>query len=928
MANEDGGAAGKISIHANDSIFIQNNSALTTEAVNTISTDPSSDNGKIAIDTAHQLLLTNGKITTSVKGGSGQGGDIDINATDVLMNDSKIIANAYEGDGGNIHIVSGVFIQSANSLVDASSEKGIDGIIDIESPDTEPESGLVKLPSKFMDASKWINKACSKRYHDKTSQFIQQIYHAIPLPLENWLSSRPLVTDHISDLNHHELNAAIFLFNKGKFGESAAILEQVISQLDSTHDVFADVLFFLTHAYRHLGLHQKAISIINTQLKMPQRAYSAAIYHHILGDIFLSFGQFEFAIDCFQAAKKYTQKTNNPYVTASVYNNIGIAFAIEWDEDAAMTLFHECLEQIEKQDNSSQKPIVLANIARVVFQFGERDDIISTITQIVNQIDHMPASWNKAAALISISQILSQIPHKDQLALLRYQILLKAQETGEQIDASQILSYAYGQMGKLYEDQMRYSEALQLTHSAIFHAQRGNFPEILYLWQWQAGRILQNSLHYNKAILAFQDAIKTLKPIRNHLYKGSYDHVNIFNEQVKPVYLDLSGLFLQQADMNSDQQKKQHYYHMAIDVMEQLKIVELENFYVDECIAETKHSSSETITPAKTALIYTISFSDCLSLLLSLPDGTIRHFVVTMNHQELDALANQFRKRLQTRMTNRYLHDAWKLYDVFIHPIKDLLDKNDIETLVIVSDGALRLIPFAALHDHQQFLIEKYAVVTIPSIRLTADALDSKQLNHKILLAGLSEARQGFSGLPNVTSELTQIKTIMNAEVMLDNQHYTEDNVSKALENDSYGIVHMATHGVFGGSAEDTFLLTYDNKINMNELESMIQINNKASNELELLTLSACQTAIGDERAALGLAGVAVKSGVKTVMATLWFVNDEVTSIVSKEFYRQYKAGDISKAKALQNIQMALINIPAFRHPAYWAPYLLIGDWK
>ncbi|MBF0451099.1 MAG: CHAT domain-containing protein [Candidatus Magnetomorum sp.] len=927
MAQAEGGAAGKISIQANDSITIQNNSALTTEAVNTISTDKSSDNGRIIIDTSHQLLLQNGQITTSVKGGGGHGGDIDINADDVLINHSQIIANAYEGDGGNIHIVSGTFLQSATSRVDASSEKGIDGTVEIEAPDTDPESDLVKLPSEFMDASKWIKKPCSKKYTNPTSQFTQQPYHAIPLPLENWLSSRPIFTRHMMNLKSHEINAATSLFNEGNFGESAAILEQFISQMDTTHEAYADVLFFLTHAYRHLGLHQKAISITNDQLKKPRSAYASAIYHNILGDIYLSFGKTEKAIEYFQKAKNNAQKTNNPYVLASVYNNIGITFATEWDEDAAMSLFHECLEQIEKQDNQTQKPVVLANISRAISQFAEVDDIIATITQTFNQIKNLPASWNKAASLISISQILCQKQLRDQLERLTYKVLLEAQETGEQIQAKRILSYAYGQMGKLYENRKRHSEALQLTNKAIFHAQRGNFPEILYLWQWQSGRILKNSLQYNQAINAFQNAIKTLKPIRNILYKGSYDHSRIFNEQVKPVYLGLSGLFLHQAGMSSVQQKKQQYFHMAIDVMEDLKIVELENFYVDECISETKQLSIEKAIPPKTALIYTISFSDRLSLLISLPDGNIRHFVKAIHDQELDTIANQFRKRLQTRMTNRYLHDAWKLYDVFIGPIKDLLNTHNIETLVIVSDGSLRLIPFAALHDHQRYLIETYAIVTIPSIRLTAQSSGSKKLNPKILLAGLSEARQGFSGLANVPDELQQIKTIMNAEVMLDNQDYTEENVSNALRKDSYSIVHMATHGVFGGTAEDTFLLTYDNQINMNELESLVQFNNKATNELELLTLSACQTAIGDERAAMGLAGVAVKAGVKSVIATLWFVNDEVTSIVSKEFYRQYKEG-MSRAKALQNIQTALINIPAFRHPAYWAPYLLIGDWK
>ena len=129
---------------------------------------------------------------------------------------------------------------------------------------------------------------------------------------------------------------------------------------------------------------------------------------------------------------------------------------------------------------------------------------------------------------------------------------------------------------------------------------------------------------------------------------------------------------------------------------------------------------------------------------------------------------------------------------MFIRPIKDALDKSNIETLVIVSDGSLRLIPFAALHDKNQFLIEQYAVVNIPAIRLTADTQDSKELNKNILLAGLSEARQGFSSLPNVKDELSHIQTIMDAEFILDNQNYTQKKLTQALTNDSYEIEDVA----------------------------------------------------------------------------------------------------------------------------------------
>ncbi len=139
--------------------------------------------------------------------------------------------------------------------------------------------------------------------------------------------------------------------------------------------------------------------------------------------------------------------------------------------------------------------------------------------------------------------------------------------------------------------------------------------------------------------------------------------------------------------------------------------------------------------------------------------------------------------------------------------------------------------------------------------------------------------------------------------------------------------MHFATHGAFGGSSEKTFLLLYEDKLNMNQLSRLIDYGRYRNSQVELLTLSACQTAMGDERAALGLAGVAVKAGVKSVVATLWFVDDEATSLAIREFYRQLKTPGISKAMALRNAQNMLIAQKRFQHPAYWAPFLLIGNW-
>jgi CHAT domain-containing protein len=178
-----------------------------------------------------------------------------------------------------------------------------------------------------------------------------------------------------------------------------------------------------------------------------------------------------------------------------------------------------------------------------------------------------------------------------------------------------------------------------------------------------------------------------------------------------------------------------------------------------------------------------------------------------------------------------------------------------------------------------------------------------------------------------VASELDEIAELYGGKVLEDRQ-FVIPEVEQSLARIPYSVVHIASHGEFAGDPEDSFLLTYDGRLDMNELEQLIKLSRFRDEPIELLTLSACRTAAGDDRAALGLAGVAVKAGARSALATLWFINDQASSLLVTEFYRQLAAKPTpSKAKALQLAQRAIKGDPRYRHPAYWSPFLMIGNW-
>ena len=241
-------------------------------------------------------------------------------------------------------------------------------------------------------------------------------------------------------------------------------------------------------------------------------------------------------------------------------------------------------------------------------------------------------------------------------------------------------------------------------------------------------------------------------------------------------------------------------------------------------------------------------------------------------------------------------------------------------------DGALRTVPFAALHDGEKFLIQDLAVAVVPGLSLVAP----QTLEHgksRLLLNGLSKPVQGFASLDFVTNELRSIDPNSKSATLL-NEDFTATQLKRKLTDEQYSIVHIASHGKFNRDVRDTFVLTYDSKLTLNDLEALIRPSQYRGQPVELLVLSACQTAAGDDRAALGLAGVAIKAGARSALASLWFVNDQSTSALITEVYSQLRQSpSVSKARALQAAQIKLLNDRRYRHPCYWSPYLIIGNW-
>jgi CHAT domain-containing protein len=205
----------------------------------------------------------------------------------------------------------------------------------------------------------------------------------------------------------------------------------------------------------------------------------------------------------------------------------------------------------------------------------------------------------------------------------------------------------------------------------------------------------------------------------------------------------------------------------------------------------------------------------------------------------------------------------------------------------------------AALHDGKEFVINKYAIATTPGLNLT-DPRPIKRKNVRVLSAGLTESVQGFPPLPSISGELEALHNLYGAKMLL-NQNFTNPKLEKELREIPFTIMHIASHAQFEGDVKKTFLLTFNNRLTVDQLEQFVGLYKFREDPLELLTLSACDTAAGDDRAALGLAGIAIKAGASSALATLWHINDQATSELAVEFYRQPQNPTISRAMALKH---------------------------
>ncbi|WP_445632809.1 CHAT domain-containing protein [Nostoc sp. DSM 114161] len=623
------------------------------------------------------------------------------------------------------------------------------------------------------------------------------------------------------------------------------------------------------------------------------------------------------------------KRVQSPKAIAEAQLSLGNTALAQQDIQAALQYYQQAATVSVSSITRIQAHL---NLLSLLLDQNANKDALALSSQIQSEISNLTPSRTSVYIRIKFAQSLTKL--KEKISIDTPSWLNIAQQLSAAIEQAQSLqdlraeSYAQGSLGELYEKTGQFSDAQDLTEKALFIAQSINASDIAYQWQWQLGRILKKKGDIERAIASYNVAYKTLQSLRGDLVAINPDVQFSFRENVEPVYRELVELLLESPKEGIDRDNLKQ----ARDVIESLQLAELDNFFRSACL-----SPMQEIDPVvdkkdqRAAVIYPIILPDRLDVILKLPNQDLRHYKTVITKEKVEATVTQLRKNLlDVSGTFQVQQQSQQIYDWLIRPTQTELAKSAIETLVFVLDGELRNVPMAVLYDKQQekYLLEKYAIALTPGLQLL-DPKPLQKLELKALTAGVSEKRpvegREFPALKNVPRELEEIQSEIPKSEELLNQKFTEPKLQNELQTTPFNVVHLATHGEFSSDPEKTFILTWDKLVKVKEFENLLRVNDKnKSSSIELLVLSACKTAEGDKRAALGLAGIAVRAGARSTLATLWSIDDRSTADVMSEFYRQLKAG-VNKAEALQRAQLSVF--AKDNSPYSWAPYVLLGNW-
>ncbi len=510
---------------------------------------------------------------------------------------------------------------------------------------------------------------------------------------------------------------------------------------------------------------------------------------------------------------------------------------------------------------------------------------------IEKNILSLPDSPQKIRLLVELAEISP-----------KSEIWEKALSVAIQLDNLQYQSLAQGNLGENYLQQNNPQAALKAAWSAQLAASKIHDWQSLIRWHYLAAKSFEQLKDKDSAIAQYKLAVATIKKLRQQL-SGNPISPHLYFDVVKPVLNDyLQFLFSVPSPPLEE----------VISLQQLDQLGQLDNYFRVICQLDLK--TPQKMIEKTEARIFFVELDESIHAVVQLSDSLL-HYPLAIEPKQLRAQVKEWRVQLMNADFEESFDNGLILYRTILAPLMPTLKAKQIEHLQLISNGVLKTVPLAALNDGKKYLIEHFALSY--SLGLNNQVSPSLQRDFLPLIAGLTQGSPNFPNkLAFAEKEARQVQTLLGGTILLDDT-FSAQSLETQLQDDSYQILHLATHASFSFVRERAFIETGTQTISLNQFESILK---QRRSPLQILVLSACQTAVGDRYSALGLLGVGLRNNIDVVVGSFWEVGDSSTSEQMKKLYELWKQG-ASLPEALRQVQLGLIREGEL--PADWASFIV-----
>jgi len=627
-----------------------------------------------------------------------------------------------------------------------------------------------------------------------------------------------------------------------------------------------------------------------------------------LGNLYLRYRQYENAISQYEESLKISKKATTLIKLSQAYqekisgskkklgsNNPAeeakLKKQIQQDLNKG---YDRAIKAVQLSQNIQVKIISRLNILKAYHIKLSQKQYIQYKFEVIDLINLLEESSFKASSLITLGKILN---NSESLKLLS-----QAERISQRIGDRHNYSLALENLGRIYFSLSDIDLAKENTEKAILIAQEIASPQMLFHQLRQLGEIESALGNTKETLRAYSSALFNLRSPRSEF--GIGNNFLFYLQEDAQIFLRKYITLLLEENRGAE----------AIEILSTFKLSEFQAYFDDPCLEASDISYREPISLLKErGIVYSFITENKTYLLVRLPGGEIIVREIEITQKQLEKQIIEHRINLTSYYKLGYLDTIKSVYNLLIKPIEKDLESSKIKQITFIHDGILRNIPMESLMSKDNsYLIEKYTIASNSGLNRPIRTI--KNRSRKALVAGSSKFILNFEPLPFAQKEIEFLVEILENSVALLNENFTVENVQKRLKNGNYVLIHMATHGFFGGSAKNSYLVTYDRLVDLDRLYKLFRSIGKPP---YLLFLSACKTAEGNQQAPLGISGLGIKIGAENVVGTLWVVQDRIAESFVKNFYFYLSQGK-SIAEAKRQAQLKLLESP----PTLWSTFV------